>query len=166
MNYNSIVKNDFTSGDGVCVTLYVSGCPLHCPGCHNPQAQDPKYGLPFTDDTIKEVISALTANNIQRNLCVMGGEPFYGENAAEVLRLIFEVQEKAPETKIYVWSGYIYEQLYSSGSYSTLCVLQNIDYLIDGPYIQEQRDITLKMRGSKNQRILRLENGKIVEELQ
>lgn len=165
MNYNSIVKNDFTSGDGVCVTLYVSGCPLRCPGCHNPQAQDPKYGLPFTDDTIKEVISALTANNIQRNLCVMGGEPFYGENAAEVLRLIFEVQEKAPDTKIYIWSGYTYEQLYSSGSYSTLCVLQNIDYLIDGPYIQEQRDITLKMRGSKNQRILRLENGKIVEEL-
>ena len=166
MNYSSIVKNDFTAGDGVCVTLYVSGCSLRCPGCHNPQAQNPNYGVPYTEDTTKEIVNALTANGIQRNLCIMGGEPFYSNNAPEILQLILEVQDKAPDTKIYVWSGYTYEELYSNGNYAIACALQNINYLIDGPYIQEQRDITLKMRGSKNQRILRLEDGKIVEELQ
>ena len=95
----------------------------------------------------------------------MGGEPFYRDNPEEVLRLINKVVDTYSNIKIYVWPGCTYEELYQRPSYTISMILQSIDYLIDGPYIQEERDITLKMRGSKNQRILRLRNGKIMVEL-
>ena len=165
MRYAGLIKNDIAAAPGLCVTFFVQGCPIHCPGCHNPEAQDPNYGTPFTDDTIDEIIAAIGANGIQRKLCIMGGEPFYRDNPEEVLRLINKVVDTYSNIKIYVWTGYTYEELYQRPSYTISMILQSIDYLIDGPYIQEERDITLKMRGSKNQRILRLRNGKIMVEL-
>ena len=94
------------------------------------------------------------------------GEPFYSGNDLVLIRLINIVKETYPEIKIYTWTGYTYEELYQSSKAGWFRLLQSTDYLIDGPYIQEQRDITLRMRGSRNQRILKLDDeGKIIEEL-
>ena len=163
MRYGKIIKNDFTAAPGVCVTIYVSGCPLRCPGCHNPELWDPDYGTELTYDTLYEIVEAINANGIKRNLCIMGGEPLTDCNIHGVLKIIEHVRERCPDIKIYLWTGFQYEDMVCP---SALAILKNIDYLIDGPYIQEQRDITLKMRGSKNQRILELQNGKLYKELQ
>lgn len=162
MNYAKIIKNDFTAGQGVCVTIYLTGCPIHCPGCHNPELWDPLVGTEVTYDTLYELVEDINANGIQRNLCIMGGEPFADYNLQSVAKLTSYIREKCPNTKIYVWTGFQFEDMVCP---SALTILKNIDYLIDGPYVQEQRDITLKMRGSKNQRILELKNGKIFREL-
>lgn len=162
MNYSKIIKNDFTAGEGICVSLFVSGCAIHCPGCHNPEAWDEDFGTPFTKSTVNEILEAIEANGIQRNLCLMGGDPFYSGNDLVLVRLINVVKEKYPNIKIYAWTGYTYEYLINSPRPTYSALLERVDYLIDGPYIQEQRDITLKMRGSRNQRILHLKDGKIV----
>ena len=162
MNYAKIIKNDFTAGQGVCVTIYLTGCPIHCPGCHNPELWNPSVGTEVTYDTLYELVEDINANGIQRNLCIMGGEPFADCNLQSVAKLTSYIREKCPNIKIYVWTGFQFEDMVCP---SALTILKNIDYLIDGPYVQEQRDITLKMRGSKNQRILELKNGKILREL-
>ena len=166
MKYGKIIKNDFAAAPGVCVTLFVSGCAHRCIGCHNPELWDENAGTEFTEQTVQEILEAINANGITRNLCLMGGEPFYSGNDLVLIRLINIVKETYPEIKIYTWTGYTYEELYQSSKAGWFRLLQSTDYLIDGPYIQEQRDITLKMRGSRNQRILKLDDeGKIIEEL-
>jgi anaerobic ribonucleoside-triphosphate reductase activating protein len=161
MKYAKIIKNDFTAGNGVCVTLYVSGCDLRCPGCHNPDLHNENYGTEFTEETINEIIEAISANGIQRNLSIMGGEPFYSGNDFALLPLVIAVKKAYPNITIFLWTGHTYESLIASPAPTPEALLNKIDYLIDGPYIQELRDTTLKMRGSKNQRILHLVEGKI-----
>lgn len=151
MNYSGLIKNDLT-GNGIGVSLFVSGCPLHCPGCHNPEAQDYNFGKEFTQSTIDEILTALVANGVTRNLYIMGGEPLDVLNLPEVVRLIDIVRSLLPNTKIYVWTGFTYGFLIKTALYQP--ILSKIDYLIDGPYIQEQRDLSLKMRGSRNQRVI------------
>ena len=171
MKYSGLYKNDFAAAPGTSVTLFVSGCHLHCPGCHNPEAQDFNFGLLYTVDTTHEIIEALKANGIHRNLCIMGGEPLAWENRDTVRALIMDVKHELPDTPIYIWTGYTYEQLQSEIANGTWpepdlkWILEHIDILIDGPYIQEQRDITLPMRGSRNQRILHLVGGEIFNEI-
>ena len=166
MNYSKIIKNDFTAAPGVSVTLFVCGCAHRCPGCHNPELWDEYAGTEFTEATIEEIIVALGANGIRRNLCLMGGEPFFAGNGLKLVQLISKVKAVYPDVMIYTWTGYTYEELYNSPKAESYALLKATDVLIDGPYIQEKRDITLRMRGSSNQRILRLENGRMVEELQ
>ena len=156
MKYAGIIKNDVAAGKGVCVTFFVQGCDAHCPGCHNPETWDFDGGYEFTQDTINSIINALSANGVQRNLCIMGGEPLHERNQFLVQLLIQEVKKVYPNIKIYLWTGYIYENLVVKHEKILQNILQEIDVLIDGPFIQEQRDITLEMRGSKNQRILNL----------
>lgn len=171
MYYGEINKNDFTAAPGVSVTLFVSGCHFHCPGCHNPEAQNFNYGKYYTLDNTFEIIEALQANGLNRNLCLMGGEPLAPENREQIAFIIMDVRNALPEVPIYLWTGYTYEDLkheITDGKWPEPdldYILNHIDYLIDGPFAQEQRDITLKMRGSRNQRILRLENGRVFEEL-
>ena len=156
MKYAGIIKNDVAAGKGVCVTFFVQGCDAHCPGCHNPETWDFDGGYEFTQDTINSIINALNANGVQRNLCIMGGEPLHERNQFLVQLLIQEVKKVYPDIKIYLWTGYLYEDLIAKHEKILQNILQEIDVLIDGPFIQEQRDITLEMRGSKNQRILNL----------
>lgn len=156
MRYAGIIKNDVAAGKGVCVTFFVQGCDAHCPGCHNPETWDFDGGYEFTQDTINSIINALNANGVQRNLCIMGGEPLHEHNQFLVQLLIQEVKKVYPDIKIYLWTGYIYEDLIAKHEKILQNILQEIDILIDGPFIQEQRDITLAMRGSKNQRIINL----------
>lgn len=169
MKYSGLYKNDFAAAPGTSVTLFVSGCHLHCPGCHNPEAQDFNFGMLYTIDTTHEIIEALKANGIHRNLCIMGGEPLAWENRDAVRALIMDVKHELPDTPIYIWTGYTYEWLQNeiaNGAWpepDLKWILEHIDVLVDGPYIQEERDVTLHMRGSRNQRILNLKQGEIVD---
>lgn len=157
MKYAGIIKNDIAAAPGVCVSFFTQGCPHHCPGCHNPETWDFEKGKEFTNDTLGEIFQALQANGIHRNFCIMGGEPLCEQNQLLTLLLINIVKERLPDTKIYIWTGYYYEDLIKQTSNGKLQeILKKTDILIDGPYIQAQRDITLPMRGSKNQSIINL----------
>ena len=111
-------------------------------------------GMEFTTKVLNDIISALTANNIKRSLCIMGGEPLCPENQFLTLLILTEIKNRLPETKVYIWTGYTIEELNKMTTGKIPQILEMTDCLIDGPYIQEQRDITLPMRGSTNQRIL------------
>ncbi len=157
MKYADIILNDVANAPGVCVSFYVQGCPHHCPGCFNPGTWDFEGGKEFTNETLETIINGLTANGIQRSLAILGGEPMCDENIFLTLLVIKEAKRKVPNVKVYIWTGYILEDLLKSSNPHVLEVLQSADVLIDGPFIQEQRDITLKMRGSKNQRVIELD---------
>lgn len=156
MRYSGLIPNDITAAPGICVSFFTQGCPHHCPGCHNPETWGFDGGKEFTNDTLKEIISALTAQNIHRDLCIMGGEPLCDENAFLTRLVIQEVKKHVPGAKIYIWSGYTYEQLKARSNPHILDSLRLADVLIDGPYIEAERDITLEMRGSHNQRVIDL----------
>lgn len=156
MRYSCLKKNDIVNGEGICVSFWVQGCPLHCEGCHNSAIWDFNGGKEFTPNTLKEIIEGISANGIQRNFSVLGGEPLCEENAFLTALVVEEVRRHYPDIKIYVWTGYYYNDLNKSDPH-VMYVLNNINYLIDGPYEQDKRDITLKLRGSSNQHIIKLE---------
>ena len=161
MRYAGIIKNDFSAAPGISVSFFTQGCPHHCPGCHNPETWDFDGGKEFTYDVLNEVIDALTANGVERSLSILGGEPLCEENIFLTLLVIKTVKERLPNTKIYIWTGYYYDELIKRSSDSHLkTILDYSDYLIDGPYIQSLRDITLPMRGSSNQNIIDLKEKK------
>lgn len=163
MKYSGLILNDFTAAPGVSVSFFVQGCPFKCKGCHNPEAWDFEGGLEFTNNTLNQIITGLTANGIKRNLAIMGGEPLCQENLFLTVLVINEVKRQLPDTKIYIWTGYLYEDLLNDNNVRIQSILNTIDCLIDGPYIEELRDTTLPMRGSSNQRIIKLKGGKKCE---
>ena len=158
MRYAGLIKNDLAAAPGVCVSFFVQGCPLRCPGCHNPEAWDFEGGKEFSMKVLADIMNSLSANGIERPLCIMGGEPLCAENSFLTTLIIKEVRQYKPNVKIYLWTGYTYEELLSKKSSNPKLeyILNNIDCLIDGPFIQEEKDITLQMRGSRNQRIIYL----------
>ena len=156
MKYSGLILNDITAAPGLCVSFFTQGCPHRCKGCHNPETWDFERGLEFTTGTLTKIINGLTAQGIQRDLCIMGGEPLCDENAFLTYLVIKEVKEKVPNAKIYIWSGYTYEELQRRTHPQVRNALELADVLIDGPYIEAERDVTLDMRGSRNQRIIDL----------
>ena len=152
MRIAGLTKNDTTNGEDICVSLWVQGCPHRCKGCHNPDSWDFNGGEYKDDDVLLEVIyDAIFANGIQRNFSILGGEPLAPQNINDTYYILWEVKQRYPSIKTFVWTGYTLEQLKEMYK-DTL--LENVDVLIDGPFIKAERDITLKFRGSKNQRIL------------
>ena len=111
MRYASINFNDITAAPGLCVTVFLQGCPHHCPGCHNPTTWDFNGGEEFTAETMTAIIEGLNAQNIQRNLCIMGGEPLAPQNTFLTNMIINEVKLRYPDIKIYIWTGYTYEEI-------------------------------------------------------
>lgn len=165
MKYAGIIYNDFSAAPGACLTFFTQGCPSpHCKGCHNPETWDFNGGKEFTQVTVNSIIKGLSANGIKRSFCVMGGEPLCKENIWAVRCLLREVKEECPDTKIYIWTRYTYEQLLKVNSNDIREIFSMADFLIDGPYIEEKRDITLPMRGSRNQRIINLKTGEIIND--
>ena len=156
MRYAGINYNDMCAAPGVSVTLFTQGCPHHCEGCHNPETWDFNSGKEFTYDVLLNIIKALTANGINRSLAIMGGEPLCEENAFLTLLVIKSVKEVLPNTKVYLWTGYTYENIQKSNDPHVKSIIEQIDVLIDGPYVEALRDITLPMRGSSNQNIIYL----------
>lgn len=160
MNYSGLILNDITAAPGLCVSFFTQGCPHRCKGCHNPETWEFGRGKEFTSDTLNEIINGLTAQGIQRDLCIMGGEPLCDENAFLTYLVIKEVKNKVPGAKVYIWTGYTYEELLQRQHPQVRGSLELADVLIDGPYIEAERDITLEMRGSRNQRIIDLSEKK------
>lgn len=143
-----INKNDVINGQGVCVSIWTQGCPHRCKGCHNPESWSFSGGYEVEEnETIEKILQYLVENGVQRNLSILGGEPLCAENLNFTIALLARAKEKYPHIKTFVWTGYHMEDFPRE-------YLENIDVLIDGPFILEERDITLKLRGSKNQRVL------------
>lgn len=158
MRYAGIIKNDISAGEGVNVSFFTQGCPHKCIGCHNPETWDFDGGKEFTNETLVDILQSINANGVIRNFSIMGGEPLCQENLFLTSLVIKAVKENFPNIKIYLWTGYILEDLLKKKDNKILEILKNIDIIIDGPFIQEQRDITLPMRGSSNQRIINLKD--------
>ena len=155
MRYAGLIKNDFSAAPGVSVSFYTQGCPHKCQGCHNPETWSFDGGKEFTNDTLKDILEALNANGIRRSLAILGGEPLCPENEFLTLLVVNTVKEHYPDTKIYIWTGYTEDTI--PKSIHTDNILKMTHCLIDGPYIESERDITLPMRGSRNQRIIYLD---------
>lgn len=152
-NYNTIILNDVANGEGVCVSFFVQGCPHHCVGCFNEETWDFEKGMPYTDHTKWEIIEAIGANGIQRNFSVLGGEPLVPRNLNMTWEVIDTVRHAYPNIKIFLWTGYTFEELMLSENPLIKNILDNIDVLIDGPFDEEKKDLSLKLRGSSNQNI-------------
>lgn len=150
MKYAGVINDDIVNGRGVCVSFWVQGCSHHCPGCHNPETWDKDGGYELPSDYIQRIEKLLKKNGIRRNLSILGGEPLCNDNIAIVFDLLMVVKYDMPWTKNFVWTGGKFEALklvYPS-------TMKLIDVLIDGPFDITQRDITLPLRGSPNQRII------------
>lgn len=156
MRYAGLNRNDMSAAPGVSVSFFTQGCPHHCKGCHNPETWDFNGGKEFTFDTLNDIVNSLTANGISRSLAIMGGEPLCEKNAFLTLLVVKTVKERLPSTKIYIWTGYTYDKLKEVCDPHVKAILEYADFLIDGPYVQELRDITLPLRGSSNQNIIDL----------
>ena len=147
MNYQKIERFDIANGDGIGVVLWVSGCEHHCNGCHNKSTWDKNTGIPFTVDTLSYLLSTLSSPQITR-LTFSGGDPLAPYNRDEISRIASKVKFIYPDKSIWLYTGYLYEDI------KDLSLLSHIDVLVDGKFILEDRDITLKYRGSSNQRII------------
>lgn len=156
MRYSGVIYNDIAAAPGLSVTFFTQGCPHHCPGCHNPDTWDFEGGKEFTADVLDNIVNNMNAEGILRNLCIMGGEPLCEENQFLTLLVINEVKKFYPEVPVYIWTGYTYEELMARKDYRLEQILNLTDFIIDGPYIDSLRDVTLEMRGSSNQRIINL----------
>lgn len=160
MFYGEIKNNDIANGDGVRVSLFVSGCRNHCNGCFQKQTWDFNYGKEFTNETKNEIIALLKPSYIS-GLSILGGEPFEEENQRCLAPFLKTVKEIYPKKNIWCWTGYIYEKDLLSPNGKKRCevtdeMLKYIDILVDGPFIEENKNIMLKFRGSENQRILKI----------
>lgn len=158
MYYGEIKKTDIANGVGVRVTLFVSGCTRACPNCFNPETWNFEYGKPFTAETEEELINALRPAHIS-GLTLLGGEPFEPENQRALLPFVERVRRELPEKTVWAFSGRVLESELLNSACRQHCevtekLLSLLDVLVDGPFVDELKDITLRFRGSRNQRIL------------
>lgn len=157
MHYANIKNCDIANGPGVRVSLFVSGCTHHCKGCFNQVAWDFGYGQPFTRQTIDQILSMLAPDYIQ-GLTLLGGEPFEPENQEPVVELLRQVREKYPQKTIWAFSGYLFDRDLAPGRIGDPATVReylgHLDVLVDGPFIEEEKDLSLRFRGSRNQRLI------------
>jgi anaerobic ribonucleoside-triphosphate reductase activating protein len=147
MNYAYITKCDQVNGDGLRVTLWVTGCPNHCEGCQNEWSWDPHTGVPFDNEAYKELLNYLNHDYIS-GLTFCGGEPLAPYNFETVTALAKDIREQSPSKSIWCYTGYTYEDL------ADLEIMDYLDVLIDGRFVKELKDPKLKWRGSSNQRVI------------
>ena len=162
MNYGNIKECDIADGPGVRVSLFVSGCRHHCKGCFNSETWDFHYGKPYTKETEDKLIELLAPGYIQ-GITLLGGEPFEPENQPELVKLLKRVRDTYPQKDVWCYSGYLYDADMIPGGrvYTDVTdeMLSYIDVLVDGPFVEAEKDVTLVFRGSRNQRILELKKG-------
>lgn len=173
MNYLGIDKSSISNGPGVRVVLWVAGCKIHCKGCQNPESWDFNAGKVFNENAKQELFNALRKPYI-RGITISGGHPLENNNVEDIYLLVKEIKENFPTKDIWIYTGYTWESIFP-----TVCldmfnvnnvyrksIIEMCDIVVDGPYIEEQRDVTLAFRGSKNQRVIDVKEtfkqGKIV----
>ncbi len=169
MNYAAIKNNDIANGPGVRVSLFVSGCTHHCKGCFNEVAWDFNYGEPFTQHTVQSILDMMAAPHI-KGITLLGGEPFEPQNQPELTKLLRQIRILYPNKSVWCFSGYLLDRDILPGKLGdpaiTREMLSYIDVLVDGPFILDKKDLTLRFRGSSNQRLIHipatLEKGEIV----
>ena len=165
MRYAYIDKCEIVNGNGVGVSLYIQGCPIHCKGCFNPETWDFEGGKEFDFDAEWELLGYLKQEGISR-LSILGGEPLAHSNIYELTMLISDVKLHYPNMEIWLWTGYTWEQIKDrikeclrlwpelTLDYGLHAILRNTDYIITGPFIEEEKDLTLQWRGSRNQKVI------------
>lgn len=167
MKYISIDKCDTANGTGIGVVLWVSGCNCHCHGCHNPQTWDFNVGQLFTEDTMQELLDVLNKPYISR-LTLSGGHPLESQNLETVYQIVKTVKEKFPNKKIWLYTGYTWEEILNNdrenkrantNSISPLDIVRCCDILVDGKYEKDKRDISLAFAGSSNQRVIDIQKS-------
>lgn len=154
--YAGFMPNDFINGEDVCVSLWTQGCPHRCPGCHNPKTWDFEGGYPIPPNLAERIIKAISANGITRNFSILGGEPLCDENKDFVFQILSSVREVYPNIEVFLWTGYTWEELCEKKDSTINKILEMTTTLIEGRYEADKRDITLPLRGSSNQRVMRL----------
>lgn len=168
MKYAEIKNNDIANGEGVRVTLFVSGCTHHCEGCFNPMTWDFEYGEEFTDETEKTILDLLSPSYI-KGLTLLGGEPMEPVNQRGLLPLLKKVKEQYPNKTVWCYSGYLFDKELLSESRARCEVtdelLSYIDILVDGEFVLEKKNIILQFRGSENQRIIDVKKSLISGEV-
>ena len=161
MNYATIKKYDVANGPGVRVSLFVSGCTHACKNCFNKEAWDFNYGKPFTEKTVAEIIEALKPEHIG-GFSLLGGEPFEPENQEDLAKLLAKIKTELPNKDIWCYTGFLFEDILEGkvGKYEIAKkMLQNIDVLVDGKFVEELKSLDLVFRGSSNQRIIDVEKS-------
>lgn len=168
MNYGAIKKCDIANGVGVRTVLFVSGCTHHCKGCFQPETWSFDYGERYTKETEDEIIESLKPDYVD-GITLLGGEPFEPENQRELVKLLRRIKKELPQKTVWSFSGYTYEEL--TGDSRAVCEVTNemlsmLDVLVDGEFIEAKRNISLRFRGSENQRLIDMNKtrkaGKIV----
>lgn len=154
MKIADLKPNDVSLDSGINVSLWMQGCPIRCKNCHNPQTWNPHGGIEVSRESLKEkIFASISANNIQRNFSVLGGEPLAPYNIQNTAEIIQAVREKYPNITIYLWTGYVLHKLNQLDP-NLQNILTNTDIIIEGPYIDSLRNLSLPLRGSENQKIL------------
>lgn len=165
MFYSNIIEHDIANGEGVRISLFVSGCQFHCEDCFNPESWDYNYGKPYTQETTDYILSILQSPYVN-GLSILGGDPLWQDEdgIAQLIDLVKQV--KNIEKTVWIWSGFTWEQL-PSLSKSKQNLVQLCDVMIDGLYDKKLRDLRLKWRGSSNQRVIDIQQsikeGKVIE---
>lgn len=158
MRIYDITSCDVNNGEGIRVTLWVAGCRHRCPGCQNPETWDFNGGFDFDQEARDFLFGELSKSYID-GLTLSGGDPLYSLD--DILPLCKEIKEKFPQKNIWLYTGFTLEEIKGSRLKE---ILPYIDVLIDGPYVESLRDVTLEFRGSSNQRLIRLDHGKEKEQ--
>lgn len=170
MYYGNIKKFDIANGEGVRTSLFVSGCKNHCKNCFNRETWDFNYGQEFTNDTLEELMESVKPSFI-KGLTILGGEPFEIENQETVYQIVKEFKKRFPDKTLWMYTGYLFDQdlVNENGKRHTnytLNILENVDILVDGRFVEELKNLSLKFRGSENQRIIKakesLKEGTII----
>lgn len=161
MNYHKIEKTSVANGPGVRTTLWVAGCRLHCENCHNPQTWDFDSGKPFNDNAKQELFESLNKSYIQ-GLSLSGGHPLEPENVKTIYLLVKEIKDKFPTKDIWLYTGYTWEYIFPNVITDDFNkermyrqeIVRMCDVVVDGPFIESQKDLTLRWCGSRNQRVI------------
>ena len=149
MRYNTIRQLDIANGPGCRISIFVQGCTFNCPGCFNTVARDFEGGKEFTDQTMQLLLELAEPSHVS-GLSILGGEPLHPRNREEVIRLARKFKEKYPDKTVWLWTGYLIEEVFED------LVDSEIDVVVDGKFVEELKDLRLKYRGSSNQRVIDL----------
>lgn len=159
MRYAQIRKMDISNGLGVGAALFVQGCHFHCKNCFNPETWDFDGGKEYTEETQQTILKLIEPEYITR-FSILGGEPLEPQNHFELAKLINLIKEKRPDVKIWVYTGYTYENLVNKESTYVEYLLNNIDVLVDGQFQEDKKDLTYPFAGSTNQRVILMQESR------
>ncbi len=158
MNYSEIIYTDMINGEGIRVSVFVSGCSHKCPGCFNQKTWDENYGKEFTDEVQQQIFDYFEKyRNHLKGLSLLGGDPTYDKNIEPLIAFINKFKQKFPEKNIWIWSGYKWEMIKRISKLLSLVSL--CDILVDGRFVETEKDLELKWRGSRNQRVIDIQKS-------